>query len=67
MSQLLPHNEIKFDKDVKLDGFSNPPDDSNFGSSAEVNLKYPVEIKQKKTGNFPISEKKLFLIFLNQT
>ena len=41
MSQPLPYDEIKFFKNVKLQDFSNTPDDPDFGYFVEVGLIYP--------------------------
>ena len=38
MSQPLPYDEIKFDKNFKLDYILNTPDDSDIGYSIEVDL-----------------------------
>ena len=54
MSQPLPYDEIKFDKNVKLDDLLNTPDDSDIGYLIEVDLKHPDEIKEK-TKNFPFA------------
>ena len=52
MSQFLPYDEIKFEKDICLEEILNTPDDSEIGYFLEVNLKYPDNIKQK-TKYFP--------------
>ena len=54
MSQPLPYDEIKFDKNVKLEDIKNTPDDSDIGYFIEVDIKYPDNIKQK-TKNFPFA------------
>ena len=54
MSELLPYDEIKFDKNVNLEDILNTPDDSDIGYSIEVNLKYPDNIIGK-TKNFPFA------------
>ena len=49
-SQPLPYDEIKFDKNVKLEGISNTPGDSDIvdiGYFIEVDLTYPENIKEK--------------------
>ena len=48
MSQSLPYDEIKFDKNVKLEEFLNTPDDSDIGYFIEVDLKYPNNIRENK-------------------
>ena len=47
MSQYLPYDDIKFDKNVKLEEILNTPDDSEIGYFVECDLKYPDNIKQK--------------------
>ena len=54
MSAYLPYDEIKFDKNVKLEDILNTPDDSEIGCFIEVDLKYPDKIKEK-TKNFPFA------------
>ena len=64
MSPPLPYDQIRFDKNVKLEDILNTPDDSDFGYFVEVDLKYSDNIKQK-TKIFPFApEKKLFLKIL---
>ena len=45
MSEYLPNDEIKFDRDVKLDETLNTPDDSDIVYFIEVDLKYLDNIK----------------------
>ena len=52
MSQFLPYDEIKFEKDISLEQILNTPDDNDIGYFLEVDLKYPDNIKQK-TKYFP--------------
>ena len=47
MSQPLPFDEIKFDKNDKLEDILNTPDDSGIGYFIEVDLIYPDNIKDK--------------------
>ena len=54
MSEPLPYDEIKFDKDVKLEDILNTPDDNDIGYFVEVDLKYPDNIKER-TKNFPFA------------
>ena len=54
MSQPLPYDENKFDKNVKLEDISSTPDDSDIGYFIEVDLKYP-DNKKEKTKNFPFA------------
>ena len=54
MSQMLPHDKIKFDKNVKLEDLLNTPDDSDIGYFIEVDLTYHDNIKEK-TKNFPFA------------
>ena len=65
MCQLLPYDEIKFDKNVKLEDILNTPDDSDIGYFIEVDLKYSDNIKEK-TKHFPFApvNKKLVLKIL---
>ena len=44
-SQILPYDEIKFDRKVKLEDILNIPDDSDIGFFIEVDLNYPDNIK----------------------
>ena len=41
MSEYLPYDEIKTDKNVKLEDKLNTPDDSDIGFFIEVDLNYP--------------------------
>ena len=52
MSQMLPHDESKFDKNVKLEDILNTPDDGDLGHFVEIYMIYPDNIKQK-TELFP--------------
>ena len=52
MSQMLPYDEIKFEKDVCLEEILNTSDDHKIGYFLEVELKYP-DNRKKKTMNFP--------------
>ena len=54
MSEPLPYDEIKFDKNVKLEDILNTPDDSDIGYFIEADLLYPDNIKEK-TKNFPFA------------
>ena len=54
MSQALPYDEIKFDKNVKFEDILNSPDDSVVGYFIEVDIKHPDNIKQK-TKHFPFA------------
>ena len=54
MSQPLPYDEIKFDKNIKLEEILNTPDDNDIGYFIEVDLNYPDNIKEK-TKNFPFA------------
>ena len=44
MCESLPHDEIKFDKKVELEGILDTPVDSDMGYFIEVYLRHPVEI-----------------------
>ena len=52
MSQMLPYDEIKFEKDICLEEILNTPDDNENGYLIEVDLKYP-DNRREKTKNFP--------------
>ena len=52
MSESLLYDEIKFDRDVKLEDILNTPDDSDIGYFIEVDLNYSDNIKEK-TKNLP--------------
>ena len=54
MSQPLPYDENKSDKNVKLEDILKTPDDSDIGYFIEVDLTYPDDIKEK-TKNFPFA------------
>ena len=54
MSEPLPYDETKFDRDIKLEDILNTPDDSDIGYFIEVDLKYPDNIKEK-TKHFPFA------------
>ena len=54
MSQTLPYDEIKFDKNVELEDVLNTPDDSDTGYFVEADLIYSDNIKEK-TKNFPFA------------
>ena len=47
MSQPLPYDEIKFDRNAKLEDILSTPDDSDIGYFVEVDSKYPNESKEK--------------------
>ena len=47
MSEYLPYDETKFDRNVKLEEILNTPDKSDFGCFFEVDLIYPDVIKEK--------------------
>ena len=54
MSQASPYDEIKFDKNVKLEDILNSPNDSDIGYFNEVNLKYP-DNKKHRTKLFQLA------------
>ena len=65
MSEPLPYDEIKFDRDIKLEDIFNTPDDSDIGYFIEVDLKYPDNIKEKtKHFSFAPKNKKINLMIL---
>ena len=53
-SQPSPYDEIKFDRDVRLEDILNTADDSDIGYFIEVDLNYLGNIKQR-TKNFPFA------------
>ena len=59
-SQSLPYDEIKYDKNVKLEEILNTTDDSDIGYFIEVGLNYSDDVKCKAK-NFPFApeDKKL--------
>ena len=54
MSEPLPYDENKFDKNVKLEDILNTPDDSDIRYFIEVDLKYP-DNKKDKTKKIPFA------------
>ena len=56
MSQTLPHNEIKFDGNVKLEDIINTTDDTDNGYFVKVDLTYPDNTK--KSEHFPFAPEK---------
>ena len=48
MSQHLPYDEIKFERNVKLEDILKTPDDSDIGYFIQVDLTYPENIKEKQ-------------------
>ena len=56
LSEYLPYDEIKFDRNVKLEDILNTPDDSDIGYFIEVDLKYTDNIKEK-TKQLPFAPK----------
>ena len=54
MSQPLPYDGIKFDKDNKLEDILNTSDDSDLAYFIEVDLNYPDNIKER-TKNLPFA------------
>ena len=59
MSECLTYDEIKFDKNVKLEDILNTPDDSDIGCFIKVDLKYPdnIKYKTKKIPFAPVNKK----------
>ena len=47
LSQSLPYDEIKFEKDICIHKVLNTPDESDIGYFEEVDIKYPDNIIQK--------------------
>ena len=65
MSEYLPYDEIKFDKNVNLEDISSTPDNIDTGYFIEVDLRYTDNIKEK-TKHFPFApeNKKMILMIL---
>ena len=61
MSEPLPYDETKSDKNVKLEYILNTPDDSDIGCFIEVDIKYLDNIKEK-TKQFPFAPENKRLI-----
>ena len=57
MSQMLPYDEYKFEKDICLKEILSTPDDNEIVYFIEVDLKYPDNIKEK-TKKFPFCPEK---------
>ena len=53
MIQPLPHSDITFVDNVKLEQILNTPDDSDIGSMVECDLEFPDEL-QKNVKHFPL-------------
>ena len=54
MNEYLPYDEIKVDRNVKLEDILNTADDSDIVYSIEVDLNYPDKIKEN-TKPFPLA------------
>ena len=54
MNEYRPFDEIKFDRNVKLEDILINPDDSIIGYFIDVDLTYPDNVKEK-TKNFPFA------------
>ena len=57
MSEYLPYDQIKFDKNGKIEDKLNTPDDNDIVYFIEVDLKYPDNLKEK-TKLFPFAPEK---------
>ena len=64
MSQPLPYDEIKFDKNVKLEDILNTPDDSDIGYFIEVDFTYPDNKEKRKIFHLLLKIKKPILMNL---
>ena len=62
MSQMLPYDEIKIEKDICLGEILNTPDDNEIGYFLEFDLKYPENIKKQRIFHFVQRIRKLILI-----
>ena len=61
MSESLPHDEIEYDINVKLEDILNTPDDSDIGYFIEIDSNYPDKIKEK-TKKFPFCPENKILV-----
>ena len=61
ISEHLPYDEIKFDKNVELEEVLYNPDDSDVAYFIEVDLKYPDNMKNKQKFFHFVLKKKLFM------
>ena len=61
MFQILPYDEIKFEKDICLEEIINTTDENEIGYFLEVDLKYPDNIKEKTKHFLFVRKIKLFL------
>ena len=64
MSDYLPYDEIRFDKNVQLEDILNTPDDSDIGFFIEVDSIYRDEIIEK-TKNFPFAPEKNLILMIS--
>ena len=64
VSQMLPYDEIKLEKDICLEEILNTPDDNEIGYFIEVDLRYPDNIKEK-TKNSPFAQRIRKIIPIN--
>ena len=65
LSQSLPHDEIKFHRNIKIEDIFNGSDEQDNGCFNEVVLKYPDEAKLKtKTFQFVLRTKLVLKIIL---
>ena len=60
LSQPLPSDEIKFERNVKFKDILNTPDESRIGYFVDVVLSYPNNIRQKTTHSPFAPENKKF-------
>ena len=64
MSQMLPYDEVIFEKDICLEEFLNTPDHNDIGYFIENDLNYPDDIKGKaKIPRFVQRTRKITLIY----
>ena len=65
ISQPIPYNQTKIDKNVEREDILNTPDESDVGCFIECYLKYPDEIKEKtKHFSFALGKKSILSITL---
>ena len=72
MTQSLPQDKLEFYKNVELDDILNAEDDIDKGYFLEVDINYPLEIKEKRSP-FPfcpenkLSPQDVFCDYANKT
>ena len=57
-SEFLPYDEIKVDRNNKLEDIVNTSEDSDIGYFIEVDLKYPDSFKKQEIFHLPVKTRK---------